>query len=50
MWYDKYDADEYLNKQEAQTFLSEVITEFYDRRKNDIELKVKEFVKINNIS
>ena len=40
MWYDKYDADEYLNKQEAENFLSEVITEFYDRRKSDIELKV----------
>merc|ERR1712110_635334 len=39
MWFDKYDADEYLNKQEAENFLSEVITEFYDRRKSDIELK-----------
>ena len=40
MWYDKYDADEYLNKEEAVDFLSEVVTEFHDRRQNDIELKV----------
>ena len=40
MWHDKYEADEYLNKQEADNFLSEVITEFYDRRQNDITVKV----------
>ena len=40
MWNDKYDAYEYLNKQEAVNFLSEVITEFQDRRQNYIELKV----------
>ena len=44
MWYEKYDADEYLNKQEAQHFLSEVITDFNDRRQSDIELKVSIFV------
>ena len=40
MWYDKYDADEYLNKEEAVDFLSEVVTEFHEQRQNDIELKV----------
>ena len=43
MWYEKYEAEEYLNQQEADNFLSELITEFYDRRQSDITLKVKKF-------
>ena len=41
MWYDHYEADDYLNKDEAETFLTELASEFLKRRDSDLALKVR---------
>ena len=41
MWYDNYEADDYLNKDEAETFLTELASEFLKRRDSDLALKVR---------